>query len=190
MFFSLSPTPTDRSLAALPAFEEFYASLAHATVSHRDAPGHARRYRFDGFRPSSRATTARKASPLRPSPGELDERKKDSPLRTWESAETRRRWLSPGSAPGPADSRRARAGGTCTCSGHSEPRPGILAGSSRPSSRDPTPSSPSDFLPSGAYYPLALQSRRLSASPCRSSSQPALDTSQISARSDQLIVWA
>jgi hypothetical protein len=36
MFFSLPPTPTDGSLAALPAFEEFYASRAHATsVSQR-----------------------------------------------------------------------------------------------------------------------------------------------------------
>jgi hypothetical protein len=48
-------------------------------------------------------------------------------------------------------------GGTCTCSGHNEPGPGTLAGSSRPSSRDPTPSSPSDSLPSGAYYLSAVR---------------------------------
>ena len=40
MFFSLSPTPTDGSFTALPAFEEFYASRAQATsTSHgRSAP--------------------------------------------------------------------------------------------------------------------------------------------------------
>jgi hypothetical protein len=47
---------------------------------------------------------------------------------------------------------------TCTCSGHNGPRPGGRADSSRPSSRDPTPSSPSDF-PSQAERTSSRQLR-------------------------------
>jgi hypothetical protein len=59
MFFSLSPTPTDGSLTALPAFEEFYASRAHATsVSQGRSQAQSRRntmFTRGGLRPTKAA---------------------------------------------------------------------------------------------------------------------------------------